>query len=473
MNPLTKISSTAAENDAVTLSTTSRQQSVAVPPVSILPTAPTLVAPEAALAGKSLADRLASVIADESLSLDLIREGVEHKKDMDEMAVILQKINQYVAKGFKAVPIGSIFHGATLPTPNQKLNNSLKSVLKRLSISLKELSPDEQMAMCTAKLTGDLTLPMIVVRYIPGSVETLWDAMKGLDKDILVKAFMAQDANGQTLAMHMAQRVCTEKAMERLWDVIKDLDENILETIFTVQDHGKYAFPLHMTFENAKNVEKFLDIIEHFSARVLTRILMERGDAGFNFSMLATKIIPKVGERILGIIENLKYCDTGMNLATMFKLQDVEGRTLPMLAIKRSLKNVRKVLDIIWSFPIEDMGEVFLAKNTDDGNLPMILTRHASRSSGKLLKVIKMLDKDTQAQIFTAQDKDNYTLPMIMVECTPKITEELLAVIEDLKDHNGGSTLAAILAAQNNAGATLQTIVAARAPRANKRGLWS
>jgi hypothetical protein len=97
--------------------------------------------------------------------------------DGEELCVERQKLCDRLIKtqveGFRR--IREVSNKAKRVRLGRKLAKALNPDLLCLVDSLKGLNPEEQAAICAAKLSGNLTFPMLVARYLLG---TSWPRFK-------------------------------------------------------------------------------------------------------------------------------------------------------------------------------------------------------------------------------------------------------------------------------------------------------
>jgi hypothetical protein len=388
MHPLIKIPFTVTGSGAAALSTIPWQQSVAKPPVSILPTPPMLVPPEAALAGESLTERFARIVVGESPSLDISGEGIEHDRILGDAAGILRKFNRHN------------IHTNVPMCMSSELSSALNPELDLLVNSLKGLNPHEQTAICTAKFSGKCTFPMLVAKYTPMAIGALLDTIEGLSKDAQAEILTAQDDVNCTFSILVIRRA-SENA-KKLLSIIRGLGRDTQAGIFTVQDNAKCTLPM-LIVQNAPNaIEALLEAIESFGQDVQAEI---------------------------------------------FTAQDDVKCALPIYAAQRAAKSAEALLNAIRGLSKDAQAKVFTAQNGVKCTFPMMfVVRQASKNAGTLLDMIMDQDADVKAEILTVQDIGKWTLPAFVARHLPEIIEKILDMVESLRDHNEGKTPAKIFA---------------------------
>ncbi|MDR1255712.1 MAG: hypothetical protein LBJ94_02175, partial [Puniceicoccales bacterium] len=192
---------------------------------------PTLASP---IADRSLAERFASMVTGESVNFNLIRDGVEHRRIFGSVAVALRQVVQNINR-----ETGEIYM-------DWDASMSISLNLESLVSSLGELNPEEQAAICTAKLNGNQTFPMLVARHASGATGALLDIISGMDTNTRAAIFTAQNSDSQTFPMCVAEGTLgyAPEVTEKFFNAVNGLGARIQANVFTAQDNSNQTLAM-------------------------------------------------------------------------------------------------------------------------------------------------------------------------------------------------------------------------------------
>jgi hypothetical protein len=180
---------------------------------------------------KSLAERIARAIDDESPSLDLIGNEVRHKEILNGALAALREIEQKTLQRPFQV-LGRI----TQESIDSWWNQSVGPELERLIGFMGSLNLREQVAVCVARASV-LTHAIASTTKITGK---FLDKIKDLPKDAQAEIFMVKNDDDETLPMLVVKQ--TPEVIGRLLDIVNGLDKGIQVTIFMAQNRNANDF---------------------------------------------------------------------------------------------------------------------------------------------------------------------------------------------------------------------------------------
>jgi hypothetical protein len=434
MNPIERTFPTMPGSNTMAFDATpASQSSIASMRQSIaLQAIPALASP---IADRSLAERFASVVAGELVSFDLISDGVEHSETFGNVAMTLRQIIQNI--------------GACM---GQDDIMAMRADLISLVNSLEELNPEEQAAICTAKLSGNQTFPMLVTRCASGATGALLDIISGLDANTRAKVFTARDSIFPLYVVQYALEYVlgdtvgyVPEVTEKFFNAISSLDAKIQAKVFRAQDGDGETLPVLIARHGRSATEKFLDTIGGLDARIQANVFTAQTNFGFTLPIMVAQCAPQVIERLLDMIGGLDRDTRVKVLAAQVRRgttlgysgrapSPTGGGTFSMYAARYAPGVTGKLLDMIGGLDENALEKIFTAQDDAKATFSMYVAQYAPEVTEKLLDTIGGLDARTRANVFTAQSSTKWTLPICAAQYAPGAIGKLSGMINDLDE---------------------------------------